>query len=103
MERFVEFLKGAAGVSALCGVLFLSMEAIDGSLSSFKLPTGAAQAAQPSESSGPPGPVADYFPSQYENQAKDTEELPAQFDRHFDPLTRCTTLRTGRRGPRTML
>lgn len=78
MKPLVGFLKGCAAMSALWGVLFLSMEAIDASLSSFKLNADAVHAAQSSESKGPTQPVADSFPSHYENQAKDVEE-PARF------------------------
>ena len=71
--------QGYRGSFCLVRRGFLSMEAIDGSLSSFKLPTGKAHAAKPSEGAGPAGPATDYFPSHYENQPKDSEELPAQF------------------------
>jgi hypothetical protein len=80
MKQAVEFLKGVAALLAFSGVLFLSMEAIDGALSSNRFPPGVAQAAEASDTATPAAPVADDVPSPCENQARYREELSAIYD-----------------------
>lgn len=79
MKQVVTILRHVCELCIFCGVPFLLMEAIDQSASSASMRGPTAQAAQPPRTVEPVTPNAPFSPSQYENHAKDIEELPPQF------------------------
>ena len=79
MKQVITILEHLCELGIFCGVLFLMIEAIDDSSSSPSMRGPIAQAAQPARDVEAATPKTAFSPSQYENQAKEIEDLPPQF------------------------
>jgi hypothetical protein len=79
MKQGLTILERLCELAIFCGVLYLMIEVIDDSSSSPSMRGSIAQAAQPARDVEPAAPKTAFSPSQYENQAKEIEELPPQF------------------------
>jgi hypothetical protein len=79
MKQVLTILEHLCELAIFCGVLFIMIEATDDSSSSPSMRGPIAQAAQPARDEELATPKTAFSPLQYENQAKEIEELPPQF------------------------
>lgn len=79
MQQVLSFLKSLLSLCVFCGALFVMMDIVDSTFSPLILPIQTAHAAQPSKNAELVSPMTNFSPSQYENHAKDIEDLPPQF------------------------